>query len=200
MKVDEDYFRAMYAASPDPWSLAERWYDHRKYTVTLAALRHRRYRAGFEPGCSIGLLSASLAARCDTLLCTDLVPAAVDSARQRLAGTPNVTVERQALPEWPDGEFDLIVLSEVLYYLSDDDLAGVLDRAAASLVPGGDLVAVHWRHPVDEHRQAGDDVQEAVVKAAGLEALARYEDADFRLDLVTTPPSRSVAQAEGLCR
>ncbi len=33
----------------------------------------------------------------------------------------------------PEGAFDLIVLSEVLYYLDDADLDAVLARTAASL-------------------------------------------------------------------
>ncbi len=200
MSVDEAYFRAMYERSPDPWSFAERWYDQRKYAMTMAALRSRRYRAGFEPGCSIGLLSESLAARCDTLLCTDLVPAAVAQARTRLAPQRHVTVAQRALPSWPSGAFDLIVLSEVLYYLADGDLATVLARATGSLLPGGDLVAVHWRHPVAEHHRTGDDVHDMVAETAGLGLVASYRDADFRLDVLTPDPPlpRSVAQMEGL--
>ncbi|HEY1484885.1 MAG TPA: class I SAM-dependent methyltransferase [Micromonosporaceae bacterium] len=198
--VDDAYFREMYASSPDPWSFAERWYDRRKYALTLAALPQERYRSGFEPACSIGVLSAGLAERCDSLLCTDLVDEAVDRARERLAGYPHVTVRRQALPDWPDGHFDLIVLSEVLYYLTDEELFDTLTNARASLEPGGHLVSVHWRHPVAEHRRRGDEVHAAVNHVDGLHRLAAYHDPDFRLDVFARVPpmARSVAQAEGL--
>ncbi len=202
MIVDEAYFEHMYATSVDPWGFTDRWYDQRKYQLTLAALPRRRYRAGFEPACSIGLLSAGLALRCDILLCTDLVEAAVQQTRVRLAAHPHVTVRQQALPRWPTGRFDLIVLSEVLYYLTDADLAAVIGRARASLLPGGNLVAVHWRHPVAEHRRGGDDVHDALRGGSDtMELLAAYQDADFRLDVFTrVPPAlRSVAQTEGLC-
>jgi SAM-dependent methyltransferase len=201
MTVDDAYFQNMYAADPDPWKFTERWYDQRKYSLTLASLRRPRYRRGYEPACSIGVLSERLAPRCDALLCTDLVGAAVASARQRLAGFAHVTVAQQALPDWPEGTFDLIVLSEVLYYLTDEDLSTVLHQARSALLPGGDLVAVHWRHPVPEHRRGGDDVHYAIGAVNGLESVAAYQDPDIRLEVFTRvpPAARSVAQADGLC-
>jgi SAM-dependent methyltransferase len=200
MTADDGYFEDMYAREPDPWHFADRWYEQRKYRLTLAALPRARYRSGFEPGCSVGILSTGLAERCDALLCTDLVDKAVVTARDRLAGQPHVTVRRQALPAWPDRDFDLIVLSEVLYYLTDADLAEVLSRVRASLRPGGHLVAVHWRRPVAEHRRDGDAVHRAVRHTQGLASLAEYSDPDFRLDVMARvpPEMRSPGQDEGL--
>jgi SAM-dependent methyltransferase len=189
----------MYARDPDPWSFERRWYDRRKYQLTVAALRRARYRSGFEPACSIGVLSAVLAERCDRLLCTDLVDVAVEQARERLAGKENVTVRQAALPEWPDGRYDLIVLSEVLYYLPDEHLATVIDGVRRSLVPGGDLVVVHWQHPVPQHRPGGE-AHELLCATEGLVRVAGYTDPDFRLDVFTPTPAApaSVAEAEGL--
>jgi hypothetical protein len=42
----------------------------------------------------------------------------------------------------PAETFELIVLSELGYYFDDADLDLLLARAAGSLEPGGDLVAV----------------------------------------------------------
>ena len=57
------------------------------------------------------------------------------------------------LPEdWPDGRFDLIVLSEWLYYLGEDDRELVADAVRRSLMREGDVVAVHWSHPIPETR------------------------------------------------
>lgn len=201
MKADAGYFERMYAHSRDPWSLATRWYDRRKYDLTLAALPRRRYRSGFEPACSIGILSEGLAQRCDALLCGDLIPEAVEQTRRRLAGRPHVRVERQALPgQWPRETFDLIVLSEVLYYFTDAELSTVLDRARDSLEPGGDLVAVHWRHPVAEHQRSGDAVHEAVGRVDGLRHRGGYLDEDVRVDVYarTPPAALSVAALDGL--
>ncbi|MFB9235498.1 class I SAM-dependent DNA methyltransferase [Plantactinospora siamensis] len=202
MTLPVGYFDAMYAASPDPWGFTSRWYERRKYALTLAALPRPRYAAAFEPGCSIGVLTEQLAARCDRLLSVDLAEQAVATAAERVAGCPHVRVRPGRMPQdWPDEDFDLIVLSEVGYYLGDADLDTLLDRAVASLRPGGDLVAVHWRHPVADYPQRGDEVHERLDRVPGLARLVRHEEADFRLDVHTRtpPPARSVAEREGLC-
>jgi SAM-dependent methyltransferase len=201
MTADVAYFHGMYDRDPDPWSFTTRWYDQRRYQLTVAALPRARYRSAYEPACSVGALSALLAPRCDRLLCSDLVPAAVATARQRLREYPHVSVERQAIPQdWAAGPFDLIVLSEVLYYLPDTELARTLECVRETLVPDGDLVAVHWRYPVVEHRRTGDDVHALLGAAEGLAARGSYTDPDFRLDLFTRADSAvpSVAAREGL--
>ena len=119
MTLGPGYFDAMYAAAPDPWSLRTRWYEARKYAISIAMLPRQRYRDAFEPGCSVGVLTGMLAARCDRLLSCDMAPAAVKAAAEHTARFPNVTVEHRAIPvDWPPGRFDLIVLSEFLYYFA----------------------------------------------------------------------------------
>jgi SAM-dependent methyltransferase len=199
--VGAGYFRDLYAASPDPYGLAERWYEARKYAVSLALLPSERYGAAFEPGCSIGVLTARLAARCDRLLACDAVPAAVASARARTAELPSVRVERRAIPqEWPPSSFDLIVFSELLYYFDDADLDRVLRLGVGALRPGGHLLAVHWRHPAPNHPRTGDDVHERLAAHAGLARLARYRDPDFTAEVYARADGdrRSVAQVGGI--
>jgi SAM-dependent methyltransferase len=200
MTVDASYFRDRYAASPDPYGLAERWYEARKYAITAALLPRQRYGAAFEPGCSIGVLTAMLAPRCDSLLACDVVPDAVTSARARTAGLPGVRVERRAVPgEWPPHSFDLIVLSELLYYFGDADLDEVLRLATGSLRSGGHLLAVHWRHPAP-HPRTGDEVHMQLAAHAGLARLAHYRDVDFTAEVYTPAGGdlKSVAQAGGI--
>ena len=132
MTVDPGYFRERYAVSPDPYGLADRWYEARKYALTVALLPRQRYGAAFEPGCSIGVLTARLAPRCASLLACDAIDSAVASARTRTARLPGVRVERRMIPrDWPPGEFDLIVFSEILYYFDDGDLDQVSASAPA---------------------------------------------------------------------
>ncbi len=195
------YFEGLYAGSPDPWSFETRWYDDRKHALTAAAPTRPRYRSAFEPGCSTGRLTARLAGRCDRLLAVDAVDSAVHTAAARLAAFPQVTVRPARLPDdWPEESFDLIVLSELGYYFDDADLSTLLDRAVASLEPGGDLVAVHWRWPVAEHFRTGDEVHAALAARPGLSRQARHEEADFVLEVFTRvpPAARSVAQRENL--
>jgi SAM-dependent methyltransferase len=199
--LETSFFDRMYAESDDPWGFATRWYERRKYALTLAALPRPRYARALEMGCSIGVLTVELAARCDQLLAVDASAEAVRQATARTAHLPQVTVEQRRLPdEHPAGTFDLVVLSEIGYYFSPGDLAAVIDAAVTALIAGGTLVAVHWRHPVTDYPLRGDDVHHAIARHVGLERTVSHEEADFRLDVFQrVPPSaRSVAEAEGL--
>ncbi|HEY3877475.1 MAG TPA: SAM-dependent methyltransferase [Trebonia sp.] len=201
MTIDPDYFRERYAASPDPYGLAERWYETRKYALSVAMLPRARYGVAFEPGCSIGVLTTQLAARCDRLLACDAVAEAVESARARTAELPGVRVEQRVMPkEWPSRSFDLIVFSELLYYFDDTDLDEMLRLGTGALRPGGHLLAVHWRHPAPDHPFTGDRVHELLAGQDGLARLARYRDPDFTAEVYTRADGdlRSVAQAGGI--
>ncbi|GLZ43747.1 SAM-dependent methyltransferase [Actinokineospora sp. NBRC 105648] len=202
MTLGPDFFRPLYAVDPDPWSLASRWYEQRKYALTMASLTRPRYRHVFEPGCSVGVLTEHLAARCDRLLAWDLDPTARAQAGDRVRTWPNVTVHEGQVPaDWPVGRFDLVVLSEIGYYLGPDDLGLLVERAHDSLEPGGELVLAHWRHEVPDYPGEADTVHAAFAAHQGLRALAEHLEEDFRLDVLTrTPPApQSVAAREGLC-
>ncbi len=201
MTVDPGYFLDRYAASPDPYGLAERWYEARKYALSVALLPRQRYRSAFEPGCSIGVLTAKLAPRCDSLLACDAIGSAVASARTRTARLPGVRVERRVIPgDWPPGEFDLIVFSEILYYFDDSDLNQVLRLGTSALREDGHLLAVHWRHPAPDHPRTGDEAHQALAGHPGLARLAGYRDPDFAAEVYTRAHGdlRSVAQAGGI--
>ncbi|MYV54699.1 SAM-dependent methyltransferase [Streptomyces sp. SID3212] len=177
-----DYFDGMYRGASDPWDLAGRWYERRKYGLTVASLPRRRYRSAFEPGCSVGVLTSLLAPRCDRLLATDRVPAAVRAAADRTRGLPQVRVERLTVPaQWPEGRFDLIVLSELLYYFDDIALREILDRTVESLEPGGTLVTAHWNHPVAEHLRTGTELAPLLASVPELQPLTDHRDPDFVL-------------------
>ena len=199
--LDASYFDAMYAACADPWGFETRWYERRKYALTLAMLSAERYHDAFEPGCSIGVLSQLLAGRCDRLLSCDVAETAVREARLRLGGHRQVRVEHRVIPEqWPAGSFDLVVFSEFLYYFSDRDLRRVVELGERALRPGGTLLAVHWRHPVAEYPQSGDTVHRVLGQRPGLACLASHREPDFLADVLIRTDStlQSVAQATGL--
>lgn len=189
-----DGFDAVYADSDDPWSVTGRWYEERKYALTLAILPDRRYRRGFEPGCSVGVLTGMLAQRCDGLVAGDVVQAALDSARARVPD-PHVDFRRAGADDWPDGTFDLVVLSELGYYLTDQQFAGFLDSASRQLADDGVVIAAHWRHPIPGAHRDARAVHAALAAQPGWVRLAAYEDEDVLIE--THGPARpSVAAAE----
>jgi predicted TPR repeat methyltransferase len=177
------YFESMYATSDDPWQFATSPYEQRKYAITIASLPRLRYASAFEPGCSIGVLSEMLAARCDRLLAADLVGHALESARERLRGYRHVRVEERAIPDqWPNESFDLIVLSEVAYYFDEAALREVLDAVARSSAQGAHLVAVHWRGETD-YPLTGDQAHALIAHTPGLRSVVHHEEQQFLLDV-----------------
>lgn len=147
---DPSYFRGMYADGDDPWGFDRRWYERRKYDLTLAALPRERYRRAFEPGCANGAFTERLAERCDEVAATELVDEVARRAHARLAGKTHVSVHCAPFPQWwPEGSIDLLVLSEIAYYLTTDGRRQAEASLLASLEPGGDVVAVHYTGETD---------------------------------------------------
>lgn len=194
MTMPPDYFDRMYAEDSDPWGFASRWYEHRKHALTLAALPEREYMNALEIGCSIGVLTSQLAARCVSLTALDPSAAALETAHNRVPS--GVTLLQGSVPgDWPTGQWDLVVLSEVGYYLSGTDLELMLDLIDRNLLPGGTVVACHWRHPVADYPRTGDQVHSALARWP---RQSRVEEEDFLLDVLVPGGALSVAQREGL--
>ncbi|MTD14906.1 methyltransferase domain-containing protein [Nakamurella sp. YIM 132087] len=197
--LDAPWFDDFYRAGEDPWGFRTRWYEERKRAVTMASLPRRRFRSAFEPGCALGVLTADLAERCDAVLATDISETPLVAARERLGHSRTVRLEQLRVPqEWPDGRFDLIVLSEIGYYCSRSDLASLAGSAARSLTQDGVLVACHWRHPVAEYPLGGDEVHRILRAETGLRVLVEHVEEDFRLEVLVGRNVRSVAAEEGL--
>lgn len=198
MALPADYFDQLFAATEDPWGFKDRWYEQRKRDITLACLPQRRFERGFEPGCANGELSARLASRCDELLVCDVSAKAAELARQRLADAGHVRVETRAIPQqWPEASFDLIVLSELGYYLDAVSLATLARVASASLRPGGTLLACHWLPTIEGCEHGGLAVHHILDAELDLPRVLRHQEDDFVLD-VWTRDGASVGQREGL--
>ena len=111
-------FEARYRADADPWRTLSDPAELAKAAHVLAICGDGPFAAALELGCGIGGLTAGLAPRCRSLLALDAAPTAVAAARARLGRWPHARVEVATLPdELPHGSFDLVVASEVLYYL-----------------------------------------------------------------------------------
>ena len=184
MSMDASFFENLYAQNADPWHFQGSWYEARKRALLLASLPRQRYAAAFEPACANGALTEPLARRCDSLLACDTAAQAVQAARNRLAKQPHVEFMQAWLPEqWPRGRrFDLVVLSEFLYYLEPKSLEALLSELQASLLPGGTVVACHWRHSIPGCALNGDTAH-GCLQALELPEVLAMRDADFCLNV-----------------
>jgi SAM-dependent methyltransferase len=187
VETPSSYFEEQWGRSTDPWDHAGRWYETRKYDLTVAALPHARYRHAVEPACGVGLVTARLARRAERVSATDRFPGAVGAATARCADLDNVVVTHADVRDGPPPEpYDLAVLGEVLYYFDAATVDDVIRRWHARCAPGGHVVLVHHRPPVPEHVLGGDEVHDIAREVLGAPAVTLV-DASFRLDVFTSP-------------
>ncbi|WP_026420177.1 bifunctional PIG-L family deacetylase/class I SAM-dependent methyltransferase [Actinoalloteichus caeruleus] len=172
-------FVELYERRADPWD-GNGWYERRRRAVLLSALPRERYGHAVEPACGPGHLTRALAGRCDRVDAFDAVPAAVRAARRATSDLPGVRVRDGRLPAGlPAGPVDLVVLSEILYYLDDQDLTATLDGAVTVLRPGGHLLAAHWLPWAPEAPRSGWDAHRRLVSRPELRCLVAHEDEEF---------------------
>jgi cyclopropane fatty-acyl-phospholipid synthase-like methyltransferase len=139
-----------------------------------------------------------LATHCDTLLVADVNETAVELARQRLADLSHVRVEQCAVPsQWPQQAFDLVVISELAYYLDSAQLDALATKIRETLSPDGTLLACHWRRPFDAALHSAETIHARLDERCGFTRVAHHDEPDLLLD-VWSRDARSVAQREGI--
>ena len=181
-RVAPEFFERLYAGDPDPWRFETSAYERAKYDATIAALPPGPIDTALEMGCSIGVLTERLAQHARHVLAVDVSDAALATAKAR--NIPNATFERRELPEqMPTGPFDVVVASEVLYYLDPPALDAMLDAVHEHL--RGSLLAVHWRHPTETYPLRGDEVHARLATRFGEPAYSA-PTADYALDRYDT--------------
>jgi len=182
------YFDDVYHNNEDPWDFEKSEYERRKFQATIDVLTRNNYANAFEIGCSIGVLTEKLAFKCTKLLAVDISSIPIENARKRLMNYPNVSFQKMIVPEeFPDGMFDLIIMSEVGYYLSMPDLEKARDLILQHLSPGGQLVLVHWTPVVHDYPLTGDQVHDFFLNISGdgqpLKVLYNKREEKYRINL-----------------
>jgi LmbE family N-acetylglucosaminyl deacetylase len=186
-------FDRMYDEGDDPWKFAGSFYEERRRELVLGLLAHPHYGRALEIGCADGRLTEVLVERCDDVVALDTSHRAVTAARAR---APRATIEQGRAPvDLPPGPFDLVLLSEVGYFLSPLELVSTLRRCRAALAPGGELVLCHWQHPTRDVPLDGQLVHEQAASMLGPALRASFVDGDLRIDVWGDGPS--VAHREG---
>ncbi|WP_367109140.1 class I SAM-dependent methyltransferase [uncultured Psychrobacter sp.] len=225
----ETYFDGLYSDNSDPWQYQTRWYEQRKRDICLAILPQAKYGNAIELGCGNGVFSSLLARRCQALVSIDGNHKAVQLAEQRLIDISHVKVIQGVIPnvllKLKNGllkapllsqlddvptykpPYDLIIISEILYYLSPTDIDTVIDWIKHNLAVGGTLLCCHWRYTIDGFAMTGETVHQRLQQAFNQDKSdctypafthqSQLVDSDFLLDIWQNTP-KTVAMQENL--
>lgn len=170
---------------PDPWNYLSP-YEQEKYRHTLKLFPAERAQDALELGCAEGIFTEMMSDRADRVLATDISMVAIERARQRCARLSNISFKWCDISDsLPSGEFDLIVCSEILYYLQDRNaLQDFARRLGPLLKPGGSVVAAHANAVSDDPTLTGFDFASFGAKFIG-ETFAREPYFEFSCELRT---------------
>ena len=184
--IGVDYFEQLYASEPDPWRFRSSEYERTKYRATIDALGCRHFEHGLEVGCANGVLTKLLSAQCDTLSAVDISPSAVSLAREECRGLANIKFQvRDFLSTRnPVGQYDLIVLSEVVYYWDDQSIVNAARIIGKTIRDNGILLMIHWTGETD-YPQTGHDAVHKLQDALGQTMIVErcHYHTKYRLDL-----------------
>lgn len=177
-------FDRLFADDPDPWDIDTSPYERGKREAALAALGKRRFARLLEVGCAGGALTERLVECADSIIAVDVSTKALELSSRRLSRFDCVELVAAEVPSyWPDGEFDAVILSEVLYFLSAEEIRTVSRLAHASLTAEGICLLVNWTGandlPVD-----GDRAVELFLDAAPWHVAKARREECYRLDLL----------------
>jgi len=133
----------------DPYGYLSHDHEIKKQSTILSLIAGREYKTALEIGCAEGAFTRRLAPYCDHVFAVDLSKTAIDRARENLKGIENVSLVFSNIRHCRLAtKWDLIVISEVLYYLSkgrflQKEFDLFLSHLGEILKPGGRMVVVH---------------------------------------------------------
>ncbi|MFC7051222.1 class I SAM-dependent methyltransferase [Hansschlegelia quercus] len=197
--IDADGFDEKFRSDPDPWNYVGSLFEAHKRRVLLRACGTRHFGRALEIGCAIGVTTVELAKICSRVVAVDASPTALREAARRTADLPNVTLQLVRLPDnIPPGPFDLIVVSEILYYLPERHAAAAMSALRRALAPGGRLVLLHHVRDFDDAAQkpwlAQDRARRLIERSARTvfdHAEGRFRAAAFVAPRLGSPNSES---------
>jgi trans-aconitate methyltransferase len=178
--VDLGHLKALYKMGDDPWNFRTSAYEHEKFEATSAALQRDRYSSALELGCGNGELARRIAPKCTAYTGLDAVEAALTAARKAV---PEGRFIRGFLPcDLPDGDHDLIIVSEILYFLDHAGLLSVAQQISARW-PHAEILAVNWLGPSGNALQGDEALRlfgQGLAKTATRQSL--IQSSKYRID------------------
>ncbi|MEG3840233.1 SAM-dependent methyltransferase [Microcoleus sp. herbarium14] len=181
-------FDETFRENSDPWGYTTNFNEISKFRATIRALPKVQFKNAFEIACAIGVLTEKLAPKCDRLLSVDYSEVGLVEARKRCSNLPQVRFERMQIPQqFPTEKFDLILFSEVGFFLTMADLLETKQKIIDGLLPGGYLLMVHYRATAGDYFILdGETVHDTFVQNSGqyLKHLGDPRKKFFMIDLV----------------
>src|SRR5262245_38313287 len=142
----------------DPWELETSEFERTKYDEQMSILNGRRYQRTLEVGCGIGTFTRRLAAISDRVLALDISPNAITRAREAAKEFTSVEFRVQNIIEFDaqnEPPFDLVVMSETIYYLgwlySFFDVAWLASQLFEATCSTGQLLMANTSGGLDDY-------------------------------------------------
>ena len=157
--------------------------ERQRIERSVALLGGTGTERALEIGCGEGYGARLLAAAAKEVLAVDISDLAILRAKRLHRDCDNLFFARADLlsTAWAPGRYDLVLCSEVLYYLEPEDLEPARRKILDLLEPRGRLLLVH-------HRTLADDTDGTMDKSFGAktihDAFARSPELEVEHDLL----------------
>ena len=142
----------------DPWRLETSAFERAKYERQIGLLAGRRYARALEIGCGAGAFTRLLAGVADRVVALDISPSAIARARANSAGFASIDFRLGNIMDYDlagDEPWDLIVMSETVYYLgwlySFFDVAWLALQLFTATREGGQLLMANTCGGVEDY-------------------------------------------------
>jgi len=142
----------------DFWELEGSEFERDKYARQTVMLQGRRYERVLEIGCGNGCFTRLLGSIADEVVALDVSSSAIARARTVTAGLETIDFRVANIMEYDprgEGPWDLVVMSETIYYLgwlySFFDVAWLAVQLFAATRPGGRLLMANTYSGVGDY-------------------------------------------------
>jgi SAM-dependent methyltransferase len=183
--IDVAGFERKFSENIDPWDYTNSRFEHFKRNILLRACGHGKHGRALELGCAIGETTRHLAPLCLRLVALDGSPTAVAEAKRRVQSGHVRFVQAKLPGQMPHGPFDLIVVSEIAYYLSAHELVLLGKRLAAAIAHRGKIVLLHHRRHFHDAAQLPVLAHLRLRSQLGCIAIPIFEERYPQFDVVT---------------
>ena len=140
MTVHSDFERK-YSFAPDPWEVTSHSSYYEELRRFICQSRTNRWNKALDCGCGEGHFTSQLTDLCGEVHGVDVSRTAIDRARKQYSDGfwHNTDVRNIKDLDFPAGNFDLIVCSQLLYYLAWSEASAFLTSLETLLSPDGVL-------------------------------------------------------------